>query len=404
MSEFNGSLIKGIFMAENNPISTNPLAHIASLDLLRGIAILGILFMNIVSFAMPEPAYPNVNWHGLATENDKLFFALQYLLVKEKFIALFCVLFGAGLVSFWKRAHEKSIDPIALLRKRSGWLLALGLLHMTFLFYGDILMTYAICGFLVIQFIPNDAKTLMNRGILFTIIGMLIMMGLATLTFFELEPDMKTSMLGYPYNQESVSEAINLAVGSYLTMIEYNATTGIAVLLLWPVLFWMVAGPMLIGMSLIKEGFFQKGTSVEIELCMFFVGLSLSAGQLYMILSSDFAIDFWLLASFNTVGGLLIILTIASRLIKAIKRNPFWLMPLQYVGRMALSFYILQSIAMTLLFRVFLSEYFGLWHLGELMVIAIVVSVIQIQLATWWQKNVGQGPLEQLLRVLIHTK
>jgi len=389
-------------MTETTAISTKSLTRIASLDLLRGIAILGILFMNIVSFAMPEPAYPNVNWHGLATQTDKFIFALQYLFAKEKFIALFCVLFGAGLVMFWQRAKEKLFEPIPLLRRRSGWLLAFGVLHMTFLFYGDILMTYAICSFLVLNAIVDDEKQLMRRGILFTVIGMLIMMGLAALTFFELEPDMQTSMLGYPYNQESMNEVINSAVGSYLTMIKYNATTGAAVLFLWPVLFWMISGPMLIGMSLIKQGFFQKGATVEIELRMFVFGLLLSAGQLLMILISDFTIDFWLLASFNTVGGLLIILAVASRIIKVVGNNPSWLMPLQYVGRMAFSLYILQSITMTLLFRVLLSDYFGLWHLGELMIIAVVVSIIQIKLATWWQVNKGQGPLEKIWRSLIY--
>ena len=376
--------------------------RIASLDLLRGIAILGILFMNIVAFAMPEPAYPNVNWHGAATEADKFFFALQYLFAKERFIALFCVLFGAGLVIFWQRAQDKIFEPIPLLRKRVIWLFIFGVLHMTFLFYGDVLMTYAICGFLIIKYIPNDASKLMRRGILFTIIGMLIMLGLSALTLFELEPNMETSMLGYPYSQESMNEVINSAVGSYLNMIKYNATTGAAILFLWPVIFWMIAGPMLIGMSLIKQGFFQKGTSVKIERRMFFVGLLLSIGQLYMIFNSDFSIDFWLLASFNTIGGLLIILAVASRLIKGIEKNPSWLMSFQYVGRMAFSLYIFQSITMTLLFRVLLSDNFGLWHLGELMTIAIIVSVIQIQLAIWWQKNKGQGPLEKLWRTLIY--
>lgn len=376
--------------------------RIASLDLLRGIAILGILFMNIVGFSMPEVAYMNVNWHGAATETDKLFFSLQYLFAKERFIALFCVLFGAGLVVFWQRAQAKNFEPIPLLRKRVGWLLLFGILHLTFLFYGDILILYATCGFLIIKSVPLAEDKLMRRGIVYTLIGMAIIMLVAVLTSVEVEVEQQKSLLGYPYNAEEVNELTQAAVGSYFNMITYNVKTGGAVLLLWPIYFFTIAGPMLIGMALIKRNFFNKGMSLKIELVMFLVGSVMSSGQLYMIITNNFTIDFWLIAPFNTIGGLLIILAVSSRLIKIVMKRTNWLMPLQYVGRMAFSLYIFQSIIMTLLFRVIWAEHFGQWHLGELMGVAVVVSLIQIALASWWQIKVGQGPLEKLWRKLIY--
>lgn len=376
--------------------------RIASLDLLRGLAILGILFMNIVGFAMPEVAYLNVNWHGVATQTDKLFFALQYFFAKERFIALFCVLFGAGMVVFWRRAQAKHFEPIHLLRKRIGWLLVFGVLHLTFLFYGDILILYATCAFLIIKSISNDDEKLMRRGIIYTAIGMAIMMCLAALMLLELDVDSGKSILGYPYTAEEANTLIDSAVGSYSNMIYYNLSTGWGVLVAWPIYFFTIAGPMLIGMSLIKRGFFTKGFNLKTELLLFFVGSVMSASQLYMIISTDFTVDFYLTAPFNTIGGLLIILSVSSRIIKIMNKKTNWLMPLQYVGRMAFSCYIFQSITMTLLFRVVLAEHFGQWHLGELMAIAIVASIVQIILASWWQVKIGQGPLEKLWRKLIY--
>ena len=379
-----------------------PIERISSLDLLRGIAILGILFMNIVGFAMPEVAYMNVNWHGVATETDKLSFALQYFFAKERFIALFCVLFGAGMVVFWQRAQAKYFEPIALLRKRMAWLLLFGILHLTFLFYGDILILYATCAFLIIKSVPNDDEKLMRRGIIYTAIGMVIFMCLAALMLLELDVNSGKSMLGYPYTVEEANDLINSAVGSYGNMISYNLKTGWGVLVAWAIYFFTISGPMLIGMSLIKKGFFKKGFSLRTELMLILVGSVMSASQLYMIMNTDFTVDFWLIAPFNTIGGLLVILFVSSRIVKAVSKKSHWLMPLQHVGRMAFSLYIFQSITMTLLFRVILADHFGQWHLGELMAIAAVTSIVQIILASWWQGKIGQGPLEKLWRKLIY--
>lgn len=383
-------------------IEKNQMERIASLDLLRGIAILGILFMNIVAFGMPEPAYANVNWDGAVTDTEKYMFAAQYFFAKERFISLFCVLFGAGLVVFWERAQAKNFEPFKLINLRLVWLVVFGALHMTFLFYGDILLNYALCGLLIFKSVALDERTLMRRGIIFLSVGMTIMLLVSLGTLLGGEEGSGTSMLGFPHSQESISLLIEAATGNYANMIKYNLTHGVALVMAFPILFWIVAGMMLIGMSLVKRGFFIRGVSNKAELSLFTIGMILSITQLVMIFSTDFAVDFWFIAPLNWTGGLLISLAVASRLTKIVMVRPTWLMSFQYVGKMALTLYIFQSLTMTVLFRGILADNFGLWQLEQLMMIAVVMTVIQIGLAYWWQKTRGQGPLEKLWRTLIY--
>lgn len=376
--------------------------RVASFDLLRGIAILGILFMNIVVFALPEPAYANVNWDGAATDVEKYTFAIQYLLAKERFISLFCILFGAGLVVFWERAQAKGFEPFKLMSSRLGWLSIFGALHLTFLFYGDILLNYALCGLLIFKSVALDEKTLMRRGVIFFSVGMFIMLLLTSMTLLSLGEETGKSMMGFPHDPESINELIAAATGSYGNMIKYNLTNGAALVLALPILFWIIGGMMLIGMSLAKRGFFLYGVSINAELKLLIAGSLLSFSQLLMMFKTSFSVDFWFIAPLNWAGGLMIILAVASRLIKVVMARPTWLMAFQYVGRMAFTLYIFQSLTMTLLFRVILVDDFGKWQLEQLMMIAAITTLIQIGLACWWQKTFGQGPLEKLWRYLIY--
>ena len=71
--------------------------RIATLDALRGLALLGILLMNIVGFALPKAAYLNPAYQGMPSAGDQVAWLLSSLLVQGKFLALFALLFGAGL-------------------------------------------------------------------------------------------------------------------------------------------------------------------------------------------------------------------------------------------------------------------------------------------------------------------
>ena len=127
------------------PLTETP--RVPALDVIRGIAILGILLLNIRSFAMPEGAY----WYPAAydhfdTWTDRLVWLAGDVLWRSKFYALLATLFGAGIVLMGERSRAAGARPAPRHYRRMAALLVLGLLHAYLLWPGDILFHYALCG------------------------------------------------------------------------------------------------------------------------------------------------------------------------------------------------------------------------------------------------------------------
>ena len=131
-------------LPELNPTPANQ--RILSLDLLRGVAVLGILAVNIQVFAMIDAAYLNpASFGDMAGLNGWVWY-ITYLVADTKFITIFSILFGAGIALMADRALARGRSAAALHYRRMFWLLLFGLVHAYLLWYGDILVTYAICG------------------------------------------------------------------------------------------------------------------------------------------------------------------------------------------------------------------------------------------------------------------
>ncbi|MDV3457584.1 DUF418 domain-containing protein [Sphingomonas sp. HF-S4] len=125
-----------------------PHARLAALDVVRGVAVLGILLLNIVSFAMPEAAYVNPRAYGGWRGADLAVWAVNFVLFDGKMRGLFSFLFGASMLLVIDRAEAKGEDAASIHYRRMGWLLAFGLAHLWLIWKGDILAHYALVGML----------------------------------------------------------------------------------------------------------------------------------------------------------------------------------------------------------------------------------------------------------------
>ena len=132
--------------AATGPVLEN--ARIDSIDVLRGFTLLGILVMNIQLFAMPDAAYSNPTAYGNLEGANLYVWIAGRLLADQKFMTVFSMLFGAGIVLMAARMEEGGATARVHYR-RMGWLLLMGLLHAHLLWVGDILFLYAVCGMLV---------------------------------------------------------------------------------------------------------------------------------------------------------------------------------------------------------------------------------------------------------------
>lgn len=133
-----------------SPVSSGE--RILSIDLLRGIAVLGILILNIQVFSMIGAAYMNPTAFGDLTGINKWVWILSHILGRAKFMGIFSILFGAGVLFFASRAIVKGRRSGPLHYRRMMWLFIFGMIHAYLIWYGDILVAYSLCGMLVYVF------------------------------------------------------------------------------------------------------------------------------------------------------------------------------------------------------------------------------------------------------------
>lgn len=124
-------------------------ARIYSLDLIRGVAVLGILAANMTVFAMSGIGYRIPTYSQFAGTAENAFWFFNYVFVDGKMRGLFAFLFGAGVMLFLDHARARGARAWWLQLRRLFWLAVFGTLHAVFLFDGDILFDYAVIGMAV---------------------------------------------------------------------------------------------------------------------------------------------------------------------------------------------------------------------------------------------------------------
>ncbi|MCJ2184542.1 DUF418 domain-containing protein [Novosphingobium sp. 1949] len=144
--------------------------RLPALDLIRGVAVLGILAINIAGFAGPLAGTisPALTASGTPYSSawDNAAFAFSLVLFEGKMRALFSMLFGAGLVLFWESLEARGDNGDVLQLRRLSWLLLFGLLHYLLLWWGDILFVYALCGIAALMLRPLSDRRLIATALL----------------------------------------------------------------------------------------------------------------------------------------------------------------------------------------------------------------------------------------------
>src|SRR5688572_5257187 len=142
------------------------------MDAVRGFAVLGILLMNIVGMGLPSYAYVSPAYAGGDSGANLVAWALAYVLVDGKMRALFTLLFGASLLLIADGARGQAPGPAGTHYRRMFWLLLFGLIHAWAIWFGDILVTYAIAGSLAFLLRDQQPRRLIGVGVV--ILGLLM--------------------------------------------------------------------------------------------------------------------------------------------------------------------------------------------------------------------------------------
>lgn len=385
------------------------------MDILRGVAVLGILVMNIQSFAMPSVAYSNPTAYENLSGNNLWVWLTSHVFADQKFMAIFSMMFGASIVMLSQKAQKEDMRSSALQSRRFIFLAIIGLLHAYLIWYGDVLFAYAVCAFFMFRFRSKKSAALVKIGIAFLVIGSLISIAAGYSTPFW-EPSEFEATKTEIWNPElsKIAEEIDVYRDSWERQIPYRISQAFSLqttVFLFET-FWKTAGLMLIGMALHKKRVFKAKQSDKYYAKM--MGYGLGLGLPLVIIGVmldfnhdwDFKLSFFFYSQLNYWGSILMALGyigIVMVIAKSSTRS-FMAKRLADVGKMALSTYLLQSIICGFLFYGHGLSLFGDLDRSLQMVTVLGVWVFNIAFASLWLNYFKYGPFEWLWRSLTYGK
>ena len=388
--------------------------RIDALDVLRGVALLGILTMNISAFSMPAAAYFNPSVYGDLGGVNGWVWRLTHVLADMKFMAIFSMLFGAGIVLMTDRHAARGRATGALHRRRMLWLIAFGLLHAHLLWYDDILFWYGVCGLVVFPLRTLPPKRLILIGL--ASIGMASLFSLVGGWTLESWPPEMLESVSHDLSPPADALAAEISVyrGGWLAQMSERVPRALEMetitLLSWAV--WRVSGLMLLGMALFKLGVLTGARSPRFYRRLLavtaVVGIPIVVFGLRQNVASGWKTpEFFLFGlQYNYWGSLLVSLGWVSAVMLACG-NPNlarWTRPFAAVGRTAFTNYILQTVICTTIFYGHGFGLFGRVERSGQALIVLAVWALQLAVSPLWLRRFRYGPLEWLWRSLAYRR
>ena len=380
-----------------------------SLDVLRGIAVLGILMVNAPTFFIYWGAMEFPPAHMDVTGANADAWRLMTVFFEQKFITLFSALFGAGIMLIVGEAKDASLK---LHYRRMIWLLVIGLVHGFVFWFGDILTAYALIGMLAVLFRRMSVLKLVLWGLALILLTNLIMV-LNEVSMAQNPAMMEPTAFGVVPDQESLDMWVNAYQSGFWPSRVFNAI-GNAVAQLSSIIFFgpRVLGVMLIGMALYKTGFLlaRWGVALYAGLAVVCLGVGLPAlwWASSKVVQSGFAHDtLWIVGTINAFASLVVALGYANlvMLISKIGALKLVRLPFAAAGRMAFTNYLTQTFVMTALSTgVFGAPLYGAIERHEIVYVVLTVWLVQLIISPIWLSVFRFGPFEWLWRSLSYGK
>jgi uncharacterized protein len=425
-----------------------------SLDVLRGFALLGILTMNVVSFAMHEAAYMNPLYKGPFADSwqgslDRVAYIVQAVFCDQRFMTIFAMLFGVGIATMSTRAEQagsrngKAHSSTTQHYRRAALLIGLGLLHAYALWYGDILLLYGLCALWVYPMRRLPTVTLIVIATLVLIVPIFIMGALGGLIWWWFEAEVSEVAQLVAQGQElSAAQAATwsqwlqaqdqwqptpealardtaLATGSISDWWVRNAKLSLFMqFLMFPMWgLWRATALMMLGIVLFRAGVWSGamsntalrrmmwiGLGVGLPLAVFAVWDALSHG---MLVHRAYAItmNVQYVASVAMAFGYIGCVVLLTRKFATSTSGVMHtlLQSFAVIGRTSLSNYLLQTLIMTLLFSGLGFKLFERFPRWQLLVCVPIVWTVQVLLSRWWLSRYRSGPMETLTRKIIYA-
>lgn len=383
-------------------IATKSENRIESLDILRGFALLGIALVNVFGFnasffdfggfynSLPDPVQQN-------------FYHIFISLTADKFIFIYSFLFGYGFYLQYQKYGEAGKSFNTYYKRRLFFLALFGVAHVIFLWAGDILLPYAMAGFILYLIRNVSTKILIVFGFFFYFF---ISFWLVITIWVPLPTGM------YSTCRECLNEALQIyPTGNYLEcfslrLLEYYSFRFNNIFYY----FTKILGVFTFGFLASKYKLHQQIQDNKIKWILIFVFVSCIAviyyfkyeSWVYLILPAESKfMDAFFMGAYELMNLLIAVSYILLILILASFKNSI-LKPFAYVGRLSLTNYIMQSVIFSIIFYGWGFGKFGMQQPTIFVWYAVGVFVFQLIFSYFWLKVRKQGPLEWLWRKLAY--
>ena len=391
-----------------------------TLDVIRGVAVMGILVANLPAFALPAAAYFSpLAAGGTAPADIALWFA-NFVLVEGKMRGLFSLLFGASMLLVIDRARAAGDDPAGVHFSRMAVLFAIGLIHLYFIWWGDILTHYALCGAIAYPFARFRTGALVAIGLIvsalgaaFALAGLVLLIDSAPRATPQAAAIWNTfeAAFGVPPAAD-IAREIAATRGGFVTNLAWRWQHATGPLQGMPVLGPQTIGTMLLGMAAYRSGFLTGGwpRARYRRWAIVCLGIALPG---YMWLGIEtirhgFALQ-WVYAGSIAASAPLRLAGMfgqASLVLLLLRPGGALTERIAAVGRTAFTNYLGTSIVMTLIFGGLGigPGQFGLWSRAALYLLVPLAWAIMLGWSAPWLRRYRYGPLEWAWRSLARVE
>lgn len=411
--------------------------RINSLDILRGIALLGILLMNIAGFGLVFQAYGNPAIQGGATGWNLNVWIMNSMFFEGTMRALFSMLFGVGMVLMTSRMEKRGggLEVADIYYRRTIWLLLFGVVHAYLILWpGDILFAYGLFGLFLFPFRKASAKSLIVAAAILTLIGV----GLEYLRTRDHLENYSYYQEAATYDEAKIPTEVTKGKKAWAAglkkrnpspeniedqMDKMHSGYGALVLHLAPINRmaqsisnydynpWDVLPMMLLGIALFKLNIITAKRRVKTYLLLvlagYGIGLPINYYETSTLLNNNFAAEAFLNTGLTypfgriamAIGHIGVIMLFCKLNILAFLKKS-----LAAVGRMALTNYIMHSVICAIIFTGIGFSLFGRLQRYELYYIVAGIWLFQLILSPLWLRYFRFGPLEWLWRSLTYQK
>lgn len=407
---------------DQNPDSDSG-ERIIMLDVLRGLALMGILVMNINAFALPEMAYFNPAIAGGNSAADMLSWTISFILFDGKMRGLFSLLFGASMMLIISRARKNGGGAARVHFPRMFWLGLFGLAHFYLIWRGDILFLYALAGSIAFAFSSLQPHRLITLAVVITTAGCIILTssfwGLFWLQEMALAPGAALDTLVEYDNVIAAlrgggDEEIELYRSGYQAILHHRLTDGLwTPLNIFALNIFETLPLMLIGMALMKNGWIvgNDGPASYRISAICGIGIGVAGYGALAVMARNSGYDPILMMNIGlawtmpfrllmTLGYLALAITVIRIFLARGGMPAKFMHRIAGAGRTAFTNYIGISLIMTCIFY---GYGFGLFGQVDRSMLWLYVAGGCVTMLLWpkfWLSRFRYGPLEWLWRSL----